>query len=65
MARLGSTDTPVAGENFSLPAGAQLDEDGGELVIRDSAGNIVLRRDETANEWILTQIRAQKYIAEP
>jgi len=51
MANLGSDDTPVVGENFSLPAGASLDEEGGDMVIRDSAGNVVLRRDENAGAW--------------
>lgn len=54
MTNLGSNDTPVIGEHFSLPAGAQLDEDGGDLVIRDSGGTIILRRDETAGAWDFT-----------
>jgi len=37
--------------NLDLPAGAQIDEDGGDLVVRDSGGGIVLRRDETAGTW--------------
>jgi len=51
MANLGSDDTPVVGENFSLPAGASLDEESGDMVIRDSAGDVVLRRDENAGAW--------------
>lgn len=51
MANLGSDDTPVKGERFELPAGARLDEDNGDLVIRDSNGAVVMRRDEAANEW--------------
>lgn len=51
MSNLGSDDTPVVGESFSLPAGAQLDEDSGDLVVKDSGGTIVLRRNESAGEW--------------
>jgi len=51
MPNLGSSDTPVEGQSFGLPAGAELGEDNGELVIKDSSGTIILRRNETASEW--------------
>lgn len=51
MANLGSTNTPVEGSEYQLPAGAKLDEDSGDLVIRDSNGTIVFRRNESAGEW--------------
>lgn len=51
MANLGSDDTAVNGESFNLPAGTSIDEDNGDLVIKDSNGTIVLRRDETSSEW--------------
>jgi len=47
--RGGADEIPL--NNLDLPAGAQIDEDGGELVIRDSGGSIVLRRDEGAGTW--------------
>ena len=45
----GSDEIPLNG--LELPAGAQIDEDGGDLVVRDSGGSIVLRRDEGAATW--------------
>jgi len=57
---LGSAENPVPDRSFfnaaesgdfRLPAGAKLDEDAGELVVRDNTGNIVLRRDESAEAW--------------
>jgi len=36
---------------FTLPAGSSIDEDNGDLVIKDSGGTIVLRRNESADEW--------------
>jgi len=51
MPNLGSSDTPVEGQSFGLPAGAELGEDNGELVIKDSNGTIILRRNETESEW--------------
>ena len=52
MPNLGSSDTPVEGQSFGLPAGAELTEDAnGNLAIADSGGNIVLVRDETTGEW--------------
>jgi len=51
MPNLGSSDTPVEGQSFGLPAGAELGEDNGDVVIKDSSGTIILRRNETASEW--------------
>ena len=52
MVNLGSSNTPVEGESFGLPAGAELTEDAdGNLAIADSSGSIVLVRDETTGEW--------------
>lgn len=51
MGNLGSSDTPVEGQSFTLPAGAGLDEDDGDLVITDSSGSVVFRRNESAGEW--------------
>ena len=45
----GSDEIPLNG--LELPAGAYIDEDGGDLVVRDSGGSIVLRRDEAAGAW--------------
>jgi len=36
-----------------LPSGASVAEDNGDFVIKDSSGSIVLRRNESANEWQL------------
>lgn len=52
MTNLGSDDTPIKGQNFELPAGAQIDEESGDLVIRDSGGSVVFRRDEASGEWV-------------
>jgi len=51
MPNLGSSNTPVEGQSFGLPAGAELGEDNGDVVIKDSTGTIILRRNETASEW--------------
>lgn len=51
MSNLGDSNTPIEGESFGLPAGAELGEDNGDLVIQDSGGTIILRRDETNAEW--------------
>ena len=36
---------------FTLPAGAKVDEENGDFVVKDSNGTIVFRRNESANEW--------------
>ena len=60
MAQLGSDNTPIAGESFGLPSGWALTENGdGEIVIEDSGGNVVFRRDETAGEWATDSINAE------
>ena len=60
MANLGSDDTPIVGESFGLPSGWALTENGdGEIVIEDSGGNVVFRRDETAGEWVTDSIDAE------
>ena len=52
MPNLGSSNTPVEGQSFGLPAGAELTEDAdGNLAIADSSGSIVLVKDETTGEW--------------
>jgi hypothetical protein len=51
MSNLGDSNTPVEGQSFGLPAGAELGEDNGDVVIKDSSGTIILRRNETASEW--------------
>ena len=59
MANLGSNDTPIVGESFGLPSGWALTENAaGEVVIEDSGGNVVFRRDETAGEWVTDSIDA-------
>ena len=59
MANLGSDDTPIVGESFGLPSGWALVENAdGEIVIEDSGGNVVFRRDETAGEWVTDSIDA-------
>ena len=60
MGNLGSDDTPVVGESFGLPSGWALVENAnGEIVIEDSGGNVVFRRDETAGEWVTDSIDAE------
>ena len=60
MANLGSDDTPIVGESFGLPSGWSLTENAdGEVVIEDSGGNVVFRRDETAGEWVTDSIDAE------
>lgn len=60
MANLGSNDTPIVGESFGLPSGWSLTENAdGEVVIEDSGGNVVFRRDETAGEWVTDSINAE------
>ena len=60
MANLGSTDTPIVGESFGLPSGwALVENTDGEIVIEDSGGNVVFRRDETAGEWVTDSIDAE------
>jgi len=51
MSNLGDSNTPIEGQSFGLPAGAELGEDSGDVVIKDSSGTIILRRNETASEW--------------
>jgi len=51
MSNLGDSNTPIEGQSFGLPAGAELGEDNGDVVIKDSSGTIILRRNETASEW--------------
>jgi len=51
MSNLGDSNTPIEGQSFGLPAGAELGEDNGDVVIKDSNGTIILRRNETASEW--------------
>jgi len=41
----------VQGQSFELPAGSSVDEDNGDLVVKDSSGTIVFRRNEQADEW--------------
>ena len=44
MANLGSENTPIEGESFGLPSGYSFDEEGGDLVIRDTDGTVAMRR---------------------
>ena len=48
MANLGSENTPIEGESFGLPSGYSFDEEGGDLVIRDTDGTVVMRRADGA-----------------
>ena len=49
MANLGDNNTPVEGESFGLPSGYAVDEENGDLVIRDTDGTVAMRRaDGTA-----------------
>lgn len=58
MSNLGSSGTPVKGESFSLPDGHSFDNDGGDLVWKDSNGNVVARWDETNGEFVTDAINA-------
>ena len=65
MANLGSDDTPIVGESFGLPSGWAITENAdGEVVIEDSGGNVVFRRDETAGEWVTDSIDAESVSVE-
>ena len=65
MANLGSDDTPIVGESFGLPSGWSITENAdGEVVIEDSGANVVLRRDETAGEWVTDSIDAESVSTE-
>ena len=65
MANLGSDDTPIVGESFGLPSGWSITENAaGEVVIEDSGGNVVFRRDETAGEWVTDSIGAESVSTE-
>ena len=44
MANLGSDNTPIEGESFGLPSGFSIDEENGDLVIRDTDGTVAMRR---------------------
>ena len=44
MANLGDNNTPVEGESFGLPSGFSIDEENGDLVIRDTDGTVAMRR---------------------
>ena len=44
MANLGSENTPIEGESFGLPSGFSIDEENGDLVIRDTDGTVAMRR---------------------
>ena len=60
MSNLGDSNTPVEGESFGLPSGWALVENAdGEVVIEDSGGNVVFRRDETAGKWVTDSIDAE------
>ena len=48
MANLGDNNTPVEGESFGLPSGYAVDEENGDLVIRDTDGTVVMRRADGA-----------------
>ena len=47
-------------DDLALPAGAFIDEDGGDFVVKDSNGNIVLRYDEATSSWVLTSLTTEK-----
>ena len=51
MANLGSKNTPIEGESFGLPSGFSIDENSGNLAIRDTNGNVVAEWDETNARW--------------
>ena len=51
MANLGSDNTPIEGESFGLPSGFSIDENSGNLAIRDTNGNVVAEWDETNAQW--------------
>ena len=51
MANLGSDNTPIEGESFGLPSGFSIDENNGNLAIRDTNGNVVAEWDETNTQW--------------
>ena len=51
MANLGDNNTPVEGESFGLPSGFSIDENSGNLAIRDTNGNVVAEWDETNAQW--------------
>jgi len=57
MANLGSNNTPISGESFDLPSGWSFEENAdGEVIITDSGGATIGRRDETNGEWVFDSI---------
>jgi hypothetical protein len=53
MANLGSNTTPISGESFDLPSGWSIKENAsGEVIIQDTGGTVIARRDETNSEWV-------------
>jgi hypothetical protein len=57
MANLGSSNTPISGESFDLPSGWSFEENvDGEVIITDSGGTTIGRRDETNGEWVFDSI---------
>jgi len=57
MANLGSNNTPISGESFDLPSGWSFEENAdGEVVITDSGGATIGRRDETNSGWVFDSI---------
>jgi hypothetical protein len=57
MANLGSSNTPISGESFDLPSGWSFEENvDGEVIITDSGGTTIGRRDETNDEWVFDSI---------
>lgn len=57
MSNLGSSSTPVSGESFDLPSGWSFEENAnGEVIITDSGGTTIGRRDETNGKWVFDSI---------
>lgn len=57
MANLGSSNTPISGESFDLPSGWSFEENvDGEVIIIDSGGTTIGRRDETNGKWVFDSI---------
>jgi len=57
MANLGSSNTPISGESFDLPSGWSFEENvDGEVIITDSGGTTIGRRDETNGKWVFDSI---------
>ena len=51
-------EDPTA-DSWGLPSGYKIDEDGGDLVARDTNGNVVLRYNDDGGQWETNSISTE------